>query len=226
MSRKVLGIIFLFSCLSLPIYAQHQWTRDLNDSYEYTFKKRIWEYKSNRFETISIHDSQTNELLYDNLLFNLIRHTQKTYNSNKLLTRNEGQGVLSNIEYVSYSIGNESASLYMPWRIRGHFVSHVKIDENGDTLKDAYGNYLYSSEYRVEECIYETYDIVFTSNFPDQNEILAERYLQVTGTTHPYYTVGLGIGYFGFSLPIALYPDHLYESYYNGYGYSYKTRIH
>ena len=28
MSRKVLGIIFLFSCLSLPIYAQHQWTRD------------------------------------------------------------------------------------------------------------------------------------------------------------------------------------------------------
>lgn len=199
----------------------------LSESYGYTFKKRIWKYKSKRFETISIYDPQTNDLLYDNFLFNLIQHTKKSYNaSKKILTRNEGPGVLSNMETVIFSIGNESASLIMPWRITGHFVSHVKIDENGDTLKDIYGNYLYSSEYRVEECIYDTYDIVFTANFPDQNEISAERYLQVTGTTHPYYTVGLGIGYWGFSLPIALHPDYIYETFYNGYGYSYKTRIH
>lgn len=193
----------------------------LLDNSSYNVEEHIWSYNNKEFRTLSLIDSVTGELLYDNLLFNVLRtHTMSRLARNNL-TRGE-LSYISGYEEVTLSIGTETATLGMPWSIDGYF--------HNDSIGSISGVTQYRAVFICTGHDYESNDIVFSYNFPNKEIYSPYRLLRVMSPTYyPYYEVGLGIGTDRYSLPASILlvtnADPVPEVTPFGIGYCYSRRL-
>lgn len=185
----------------------------LKSKTSYIVKELTWNYESKRFKTIALFDRYSGELEYDNVLFNTFK-TSIPNSVKRLLTRSEG-GHASNVECISFTMGDVTASGTMSWSIDGEYIT-ITID---------------STDYRVlvpgSPEINDSWTI--PSNFPDVYDVVHEGRVTVEigpGPYYkPYYTVYMGIGYTGFIVSGPFLFDRIYWTTNQGNGYSYKRYI-
>ncbi|MBO5932559.1 MAG: hypothetical protein J6Q19_02395 [Bacteroidaceae bacterium] len=181
---------------------------------QYNVKELKWNYKNEMFSTIALFDRNTGELLYDNILYNILA-IEVNNSSKKYLNRGEYVKYVN--ESITFTYGGQKLGATMLWYYAGDYIDDPtwNTTQNGPAPKvyHSLGCGIVETRKTNNAYLFDLYGIEIKKHLSDNNW-----YYPSVGS----YNVGFGIGGSKYSLPVVYGTNKYYKTDSIGNGYSYR----